>query len=173
MGSVCVLCVCECLQPVCKCVCVCVSLLDHFLWLWRWTGKGEEFFFFFVSGYLGVVDSIPTSLPITVGAFWKEREFEPGRWVRRLRCITSATNHMLGSKCGVRCCCWWSGPFRWPQNYILFVLGGNSRDCWACLCFCEPDPVVFLTRSSKHVIVLKQMRGWNGTRQTRRALLSG
>lgn len=65
------------------------------------------------------------------------------------------------------------GTLRITTKLDFVRLGRSSRDCCACLCFCEPDPTMFLTASSKHVIVLKQMQGWNSTGQTRFALLSG
>lgn len=83
---------------MCMCLCVCVSLLDHFLWLWRWTGSGKECFFFpplpdnSWEWWTWRMYSNILFFLTAVGAFWKEKEFEPGYWERRLHCVTSVAN---------------------------------------------------------------------------------
>ena len=168
--AACVCCVCECLQPVCKCLCVWAN------WI-IFSGSGGEqeeerrFFFFFlrISGSGGQGGQILQFCLTAVGAFWKAREFElgPGE-----KCHLFDKSHAWTDV--------WSSVFiaggQDPSDlYKLFVVcpWRKSHDCWAWLCCCEPDLTVFLTGSFKHVIVLKQMRGWNSTRRTRGVLLSG
>lgn len=96
MDSMRILCVNVC--SLCVNVSVCVSLLDNFLWLWRWTGSGKECFFssLIIAGSGGHGGCIILFFLTAVGAFWKEKEFEPRYWERRLRCITSVANETPG-----------------------------------------------------------------------------
>ena len=169
--AACVCCVCECLWPVCNCLCVFEPIGSFSLALEvDRKSRGVSFLRTCRSGGQG--GCILELLLITVGTFWREREFEPGHWERRLHCVTSVTNHMLGRLRYI----FVPGspdPLVRHQTGFYFLPGRNSHDCRVCLCFCEPDPAVLLSGSSKHVIVLTQMRGWNGTRQTRGVLLSG
>lgn len=167
-----------CVCVVCVNVCsLCVSVLDLFLWLWRWTGRGEDFFFqdiwewwirrtFF---FLCFGDyCLETFLKVREGGSWILRKKQPSQLL-----FLRDTSH---AGIGV----WSSVSLLWVRTLsdhhktrFNFCPGRNRHDCWVCLCFCEPDPTVLLTGSSKHVIVLKQMMGWNGAQQTRVVLLSG
>lgn len=168
--AACVCCVCECLQPVCKCLCVWANWIifsgsggeqeeertffffSQDIWEW-WTEGGQSLLFFLTA----------------VGAFWIVREFELGPG----ESVTSVANHMPGQTCGVQFLLLVVRTLQISTKLFVVCPWRNGHDCWACLCCCEPDLTVFLTGSFKHVIVLKQMRGWNSTRRTRGVLLSG
>lgn len=119
--AACVCCVCECLQPVCKCLCVWAN------WI-IFSGSGgeqeeERTFFFFFAGYLGVVDRRRTYPSVLSDCCWSFLESE-GVWTWTGRkCHLCGKSHAWTRRVEFSFYCWWSGPFRSPQNYLLFVLG--------------------------------------------------
>lgn len=79
-------------------------------------------FFFFFSGYLGVVDKEDRAfcslwLLLELSGKWGslnlDREKVSPQW--QITCLDRRVEFSFY--------CWWSGPFRSPPNYLLFVLG--------------------------------------------------
>ena len=165
---VCVCCVCQVVLPGCKCVCV-SELTGSFFFLWLRTGRGKSSFFFWSQD----IWEWCTGWNFHAVVAYCSRSFLEweGVWTwtlgkARRRCVTWATNCMPGSV-------EFDSIASDHKSRLSSFSGRSDHDSGVCLCLCEPDLVTWLTGSSQHIIVLKQMIGVNGTQQTRGSLVSG